>query len=87
MADCFTEHTKIYYDSIITVYIAMCCTFLQRGLQNVKNKKKLLLDLQHARFLVDLVTIEVSCLGHFTPVTVTRLSNVCHLPKSTIIIL
>ena len=39
MADYFTEYTKIYYDSIITVYIAMCCTFLQRGLQNVKKKK------------------------------------------------
>ena len=28
MADRFTEHAKIYYDSIITVYMAMCCTFL-----------------------------------------------------------
>ena len=39
MADCFTEHTEMYYDSIIIVYIAMCCTFLERGLQNVKKKK------------------------------------------------
>ena len=39
----------------------------------------LLLDLQHAGFSVDLVTVEVGCLGHFMPVTVTKLSNICHL--------
>ena len=44
----------------------------------------LLLDLQHAGFSVDLVEIEVGCLGHLMPVTVTKLSNVCHLLKSTI---
>ena len=42
-----------------------------------------MIDLQHAGFLVGLVTVEVGCLGHFMPVTVTRFSNVCHLPKST----
>ena len=30
------QNIQRYNDSIITVYIAMCCTFLQRGLQNVK---------------------------------------------------
>ena len=46
----------------------------------------LLLDLQHAGFLLDFVTGEVSYLGHFMPLTITKLSNVyiCHLPKSTI---
>ena len=39
---------------------------------------------QHAGFLVDLVTVEVGCLGHFMLVTITRFCTVCHLPKSTI---
>jgi len=44
----------------------------------------LLSDLQHAGYVVDLVTIEVGCLGHFMPETVSKLSTVCHLPKRSI---
>ena len=50
-------------------------------LQGTVKKIAMVLDLQHAAFSVDLVTIEVGCLSHFMPVTVTNLSNVCHLPK------
>ena len=39
---------------------------------------------QHAGYVVDLVTIEVGCLGHFMPKTVSKLSTVCHLPKRSI---
>ena len=44
----------------------------------------LLSDLQHAGYVVDLLTIEVGCLGHFMPETVSKLSTVCHLPKRSI---
>jgi len=44
----------------------------------------LLNDLEQGRFSVNLVTIEVGCLGHFMPETVSKLSDVCHLPKTTI---
>ena len=44
----------------------------------------LLTDLQQDGFSVNLVTIEVGCLDHFMPETVSKLSNVCHLPKNTI---
>ena len=48
----------------------------------------LLTDLQQAGCSVNLVTIEVGCLGHFMPQTVSKLSDVsptvCHLPKNTI---
>ena len=38
----------------------------------------------YGSLLVDLMIVEVGTLGHFMPVTVTKLSNVCHLLKSTI---
>ena len=36
-------------------------------------------DCYSSLLLVDFVTVEVGCLGHFMPVTITKLSNVCHL--------
>ena len=42
----------------------------------------LLNDLEQAGFSVNLVTIEVVCLGHFMPEIVSKLSDVCHLPKN-----
>ena len=41
----------------------------------------LLLDLVHAGLSVELVTIEVGCLGHFLPSSVTNVCRVCHLSK------
>ena len=35
-------------------------------------------------FSVNLVTIEVGCLGHFMPETVSKLSDVRHVPKNSI---
>ena len=45
----------------------------------------LLTDPQQAGFSVNLVTIEVGCLGHFMPQTVSKLSDACHLPKRRIL--
>ena len=75
-------------DSIMLLELSMV-TNTQHHFLAARNHKEdcygsLLLDLQHAGYLVDLVTIEVSCLGHFMPATITKLSNVFHLPKSTI---
>ena len=39
------------------------------------------LDLEHAGLSVELVTIEVGCLGHFLPSSVTNMCRVCHLSK------
>ena len=74
-------------DSIVLLELSVV-TNTEHHLLAARNHKEdrygsLLLDLQHAGFSVDLVTIEVGSLGHFMPVTITRLSNVCHLPKST----
>ena len=44
----------------------------------------LLQDLQDSVSSVDLVTIEINCLGHFTPETISKLSEICHLPKRTV---
>ena len=60
------------------------CHFLAASNRKEDHYGSLLLDLQHAGFLVDLVTVEVGCLGHFMPVTVTKLSDVCHQLKNTI---
>ena len=44
----------------------------------------LLTYLQQAGFSVNLVTIEVGCLGHFMSETASKLSDVCRPPKNTI---
>ena len=36
-------------------------------------------DLEHTGLFVELVTIEVGCLGHFLPSTISNLCRVCHL--------
>ena len=38
-------------------------------------------DLAHAGLSVELVTIEVGCLGQFLPSSVTNMCRVCHLSK------
>ena len=44
----------------------------------------LLQDLRDSALSVDLVTIEIGCLGHFTPATISKLSEICHLPKRNV---
>ena len=41
----------------------------------------LLSDLECTGLLVGLVTIEVGCLGHFLPSTISNLFRICHLQK------
>ena len=43
----------------------------------------LLSDLEHTGLFVEL-TIEVECLGHFLPSTISNLCRVCHLQKCSI---
>jgi len=45
----------------------------------------LLSDLECSGLLVNLVTIEVGCFGHFLPSTVSNLCRVCHLQKFAVI--
>ena len=64
-------------------------TNTEHHLLAARNRKEdrygsLLTDFQHIGFSANLVTIEVGCLGHFMPQTVSKLSDVCHLPKNTI---
>ena len=64
-------------------------TNTEHHLLAARNRKEdrygsLLTDLQQAGFSVNLVTIEVGCLGYFMPETISKLSNVYHLPKNTI---
>ena len=68
-------------DSIMLLELSVV-TNTQHHFLAARNRKEdrygsLLLDLQHAGFLVDLVTIEVGCLGH-----ASNCYKVCHLPKS-----
>ena len=75
-------------DSIALLELSVV-TNTEHHLLAARNRKEdrygsLLTDLQQARFSVNLVTIEVGCLGHFMPETVSKLSDVCHLPKNTI---
>jgi len=58
--------------------------FLAAKTRKEDHYDSLLSDLQHAGYVVDLVTIEVGCLGHFMPENVFKLSTVCHLPKRSI---
>ena len=44
----------------------------------------LLKDLKCTSLSVELVTVEVGCLGHFVPVTVAKLSEVFHQSKYSI---
>ena len=44
----------------------------------------LLLDLQCTGLTAQLVTIEIGCLGHFTPTTLTNASHACKLPSRAI---
>ena len=44
----------------------------------------LFFDLELADFSVSLVTIEVGCLGHFLPSSVSDLCKVCHLQKNCV---
>ena len=75
-------------DSIALLELSVV-TNTEHHLLAARNRKEdcygsLLTDLQQAGFSVNLVTIEVGCLGHFMPETVSKLSDVCHLPKNTI---
>ena len=75
-------------DSITLLELSVV-TNTEHHLLAARNRKEdcygsLLTDLQQAGFSVNLVTIEVGCLGHFMPQTVSKLSDVCHLPKNTI---
>ena len=68
-------------DSIVLVELSVV-TNTQHHFLAAKTRKEdrygsLLSDLQHAGYLVDLVTIEVGSLGHFMPETVTKLSSIC----------
>ena len=68
-----------YLMIVIAIFKYTCTT------ENAEDRYgSLLTDLQQAGFSVNLVTIEVGCLGHFMPQTVSKLSDVCHLPKNTI---
>ena len=53
--------------------------FLVARIHKEDHYGSMLLDLQYAGFLLDLVTFEVGCLGHFMPATVTKFSNVYYL--------
>ena len=44
----------------------------------------LLADLERTGLFVELVTIEVGCLGHFLPSTISNLCRVCHLQKCSV---
>ena len=75
-------------DSIVLLELSVV-TNTQHHFLAAKTRKEdryglLLSDLQHAGYSVDLVTVEVGCLGHLMPETVTALSPVCHLPKKSI---
>ena len=75
-------------DSITLLELSVV-TNTEHYLLAARNRKEdrygsLLTDLQQAGFSVNLVTIEFGCLGHFMPQTVSKLSDVCHLPKNTI---
>jgi len=75
-------------DSIVLLELSVV-TNSQHHFVAAKTRKEdrygsLLSDLQHAGYVVDLVTVEVGCLGHFMPETVSKLSTVCHLPKRSI---
>ena len=41
-------------------------------------------DLQQTGFTVDFISIEVGCLGHFMPETLTQVSSACGVPKKTV---
>ena len=75
-------------DSIALLELSVV-TNTEHHLLAARNRKEdrygsLLTDLQQTGFSVNLVTIEVGCLGHFMPETVSKLSDVCHLLKNTI---
>ena len=78
----------VFTDSIVLLELSVV-TNTQHHFLAVRNCKEdcygsLLLELKCAGFSVDYLTLEVGCLGPFMSVTVTKLSNVYHLPKSTI---
>ena len=54
---------------------------LAANLRKEDRYSSLLLDLAHTGLSVELVTIEVGCLGHFLPSSVTNVCRVCHLSK------
>jgi len=75
------------YKTFLTEYYNTWC-YTEHHLLAARYRKEdhygpLLNDLKQAGFSVNLVTIEVGCLGHFEPETVSKLSDVCHLPKNT----
>jgi len=55
--------------------------FVAASSRKVTHYGPLLSDLECSGLLVNLVTIEVGCLGHFLPSTVSNLCRVCHLQK------
>ena len=44
----------------------------------------LLYDLQHTGLVVDLITIEIGCLGHFMPETLAHVATACCVLKKTV---
>jgi len=41
-------------------------------------------DLQQTGLTVDLISIEVGCLGHFMPETLAQVATACCVPKKTV---
>jgi len=44
----------------------------------------LLQDLQHTDFAVDLITIEIGCLGHFMLETISQVAEACQVAKRSV---
>ena len=44
----------------------------------------LLYDLQRTRIVVDLISIEIGCLGHFIPETLAQVATACCVSKKTV---
>jgi len=75
-------------DSIVLFELAVVTNtkhhFTAASLRKQDRCGPLLQDLQDSVLSVDLVTIEIGCLGHFTPAIISKLSEICHLPKRTV---
>ena len=44
----------------------------------------LLQDLQHTGLAVNLITIEIACLGHFMPETISQVAKACQVAKKSV---
>ena len=73
-------------DDSITLFELSVVTNTKHHLSAANSRKEdrygpLLLDLQRTSLSVQLITIEVGCLGHFMPETLAGVSRSCNLPK------